>query len=196
MRYCTAPGGPLGPRYPGAHVAPHDPRLPRRRPRRRCGHPPVAAVARRPPEVPARPDRLGPHAAAGDGRPAAPAHGRRRRARRDGRAARARRSPRSCPSSGAADVLAEPSPRDSMAAIGLAAAVLLERHGEDVVLGSFAADHVIDGAEAFERTRARGRRRGARRVRRDHRHRRDRPVDRVRVRPLRARPSAWPTPRA
>ncbi|GCD21216.1 mannose-1-phosphate guanyltransferase [Cellulomonas algicola] len=48
-------------------------------------------------------------------------------------------------------LLAEPSPRDSMAAIGLAAAVLLERHGEDVVLGSFAADHVISGTEAFER---------------------------------------------
>jgi len=56
------------------------------------------------------------------------------------------------PGLGADDVLAEPSPRDSMAAIGLAAAVLLERHGEDVVLGSFAADHVIEGAEAFERT--------------------------------------------
>ncbi|WP_315095131.1 mannose-1-phosphate guanylyltransferase [uncultured Cellulomonas sp.] len=56
------------------------------------------------------------------------------------------------PEVGAADVLAEPSPRDSMAAIGLAAAVLLERHGEDVVLGSFAADHVIDGTEAFEQT--------------------------------------------
>jgi mannose-1-phosphate guanylyltransferase len=56
------------------------------------------------------------------------------------------------PQLGADDVLAEPSPRDSMAAIGLAAAVLLERHGEDVVLGSFAADHVIEGAEAFERT--------------------------------------------
>jgi mannose-1-phosphate guanylyltransferase len=48
-------------------------------------------------------------------------------------------------------LLAEPSPRDSMAAIGLAAAVLLERHGDDVVLGSFAADHVIAGTEAFER---------------------------------------------
>ena len=47
-------------------------------------------------------------------------------------------------------LLAEPSPRDSMAAIGLAAAVLLERHGPDVVLGSFAADHVITGTEAFE----------------------------------------------
>lgn len=50
-----------------------------------------------------------------------------------------------------ARLLAEPSPRDSMAAIGLAAAVLLERHGEDVVLGSFAADQVIAGTEAFER---------------------------------------------
>jgi mannose-1-phosphate guanylyltransferase len=39
-----------------------------------------------------------------------------------------------------------------MAAIGLAAAVLLERHGEDVVLGSFAADHVISGTAAFEQT--------------------------------------------
>jgi mannose-1-phosphate guanylyltransferase len=47
-------------------------------------------------------------------------------------------------------LLAEPSPRDSMAAIGLAAAVLLERHGDDVVLGSFAADHVISGTDAFE----------------------------------------------
>jgi mannose-1-phosphate guanylyltransferase len=45
-------------------------------------------------------------------------------------------------------VLAEPSPRDSMAAIGLAAAVLAERHG-DVVLGSFAADQVIHGSRAF-----------------------------------------------
>lgn len=48
-------------------------------------------------------------------------------------------------------LLTEPSPRDSMAAIGLAAAVLLQRHGEDVVLGSFAADHVIAGTEPFER---------------------------------------------
>jgi mannose-1-phosphate guanylyltransferase len=48
-------------------------------------------------------------------------------------------------------VLAEPSPRDSMAAIGLAAAVLAERHGPDVVLGSFAADQVIHGSRAFGR---------------------------------------------
>src|SRR3954470_1284484 len=56
------------------------------------------------------------------------------------------------PELAAGQVLAEPSPRDSMAAIGLAAAVLLERHGEDVVLGSFAADHVISGTAAFEQT--------------------------------------------
>ncbi|WP_454044479.1 mannose-1-phosphate guanylyltransferase [Cellulosimicrobium sp. Marseille-Q8652] len=47
------------------------------------------------------------------------------------------------------NVLAEPSPRDSMAAIGLAAAVLERRHG-DVVIGSFAADQVITGHDAFE----------------------------------------------
>lgn len=47
-----------------------------------------------------------------------------------------------------ADVLAEPSPRDSMAAIGLAAAVL-ERRDPDTVLGSFAADHVIADPDAF-----------------------------------------------
>ena len=52
-------------------------------------------------------------------------------------------------------VLAEPSPRDSMAAIGLAAAVLERRAtetGEDLVMGSFAADHVISDATAFRRT--------------------------------------------
>jgi mannose-1-phosphate guanylyltransferase len=45
-------------------------------------------------------------------------------------------------------VLAEPSARDSMAAIGLAAA-LLERRDPDAVMGSFAADHVITEPEAF-----------------------------------------------
>lgn len=48
-----------------------------------------------------------------------------------------------------ARVLAEPSPRDSMAAIGLAAA-LLEREDPDAVIGSFAADHVIDDDAAFQ----------------------------------------------
>jgi mannose-1-phosphate guanylyltransferase len=45
-------------------------------------------------------------------------------------------------------VLAEPSARDSMAAIGLAAA-LLERRDPDAVMGSFAADHVITEPAAF-----------------------------------------------
>lgn len=45
-------------------------------------------------------------------------------------------------------VLAEPAPRDSMAAIGLAAAVV-ERTDPDAVIGSFAADHVIPDADAF-----------------------------------------------
>jgi mannose-1-phosphate guanylyltransferase len=48
-------------------------------------------------------------------------------------------------------VLAEPSPRDSMAAIGLAAA-LLERRDPEAVMGSFAADHVIADPEAFRET--------------------------------------------
>jgi mannose-1-phosphate guanylyltransferase len=52
------------------------------------------------------------------------------------------------PELGADAVLAEPSPRDSMAAIGLAAAVLLEREG-DVVVGSFAADQVVDDGPGF-----------------------------------------------
>lgn len=47
-------------------------------------------------------------------------------------------------------LLAEPTPRDSMAAIGLAAA-LLEREDPDAVMGSFAADHVIPDGDAFER---------------------------------------------
>jgi mannose-1-phosphate guanylyltransferase len=48
-----------------------------------------------------------------------------------------------------ANVLAEPSPKESMAAIGLAAAVLLRRDPQ-AVLGSFAADHIISGRDAFE----------------------------------------------
>lgn len=52
------------------------------------------------------------------------------------------------PELGAEGLLAEPSPRDSMAAIALATAVLRRRHG-DVVVGSFAADHVIADPAAF-----------------------------------------------
>jgi mannose-1-phosphate guanylyltransferase len=46
-------------------------------------------------------------------------------------------------------ILAEPSPRDSMAAIGLAAAIV-ERQDPEAVIGSFAADHVIRHRDAFE----------------------------------------------
>ncbi|MGB7818548.1 MAG: mannose-1-phosphate guanylyltransferase [Ornithinibacter sp.] len=52
------------------------------------------------------------------------------------------------PELGADAVLAEPSPRDSMAAIALAAAVV-ERRDPDAVVGSFAADHVIPDGAAF-----------------------------------------------
>ncbi|MGC5615657.1 mannose-1-phosphate guanylyltransferase [Georgenia sp. Z1491] len=47
------------------------------------------------------------------------------------------------------DVLAEPSPRDSMAAIGLAAAIIGERHGPGALVGSFAADHIVSDDAAF-----------------------------------------------
>ncbi len=46
-------------------------------------------------------------------------------------------------------VVAEPAPRDSMAAIGLAAA-MLERADPLAVMGSFAADHVVTDPAAFE----------------------------------------------
>jgi mannose-1-phosphate guanylyltransferase len=47
-----------------------------------------------------------------------------------------------------ANLIAEPSPRGSMAAIGLAAAIL-ERRDPDAVIGSFAADHVIGQPQVF-----------------------------------------------
>ncbi|KAG5936968.1 hypothetical protein E4U60_002171 [Claviceps pazoutovae] len=46
------------------------------------------------------------------------------------------------------NLFTEPGPKDSMAAIGLAAAVLLKRDPE-AVIGSFAADHMIAGEDAF-----------------------------------------------
>ncbi|PRY60125.1 mannose-1-phosphate guanylyltransferase [Knoellia remsis] len=52
------------------------------------------------------------------------------------------------PRLGDAQVLAEPSPRDSMAAIGLAAAVV-EARDPEAIIGSFAADHVIPDGDAF-----------------------------------------------
>lgn len=47
-----------------------------------------------------------------------------------------------------ANLVVESSPRDSMAAIGLAAAIL-ESRDPDAVMGSFAADHVIGEPEVF-----------------------------------------------
>jgi mannose-1-phosphate guanylyltransferase len=47
-----------------------------------------------------------------------------------------------------ADLVVEPSPRESAAAIGLAAAVLAQRD-PDCVVGSFAADHVVADEAAF-----------------------------------------------
>jgi len=46
------------------------------------------------------------------------------------------------------NLLCEPGPKDSMAAIGLAAAILAKRD-PDAVIGSFAADHMISGDDAF-----------------------------------------------
>jgi len=46
------------------------------------------------------------------------------------------------------NILCEPGPKDSMAAIGLAAAVIARRD-PDAIIGSFAADHMISGDDAF-----------------------------------------------
>ena len=71
-------------------------------------------------------------------------------------------------------VLAEPSARDSMAAIGLAAA-MLERRDPEAVMGSFAADHVITDPDGFRDSVREGRRRRPRRLAGDDRHRPDLP---------------------
>ncbi len=47
------------------------------------------------------------------------------------------------------DVVAEPSGRDSMPAIGLAMMLVAARFGEDAVVGSFAADHAVDDEDLF-----------------------------------------------
>ncbi|KAG8992903.1 hypothetical protein FRB94_011195 [Tulasnella sp. JGI-2019a] len=47
-----------------------------------------------------------------------------------------------------ANLLSEPSPKESAAAIGLAAAVLARRD-PNAIIGSFAADHMISGNDAF-----------------------------------------------
>ncbi|KAL6816291.1 hypothetical protein V8C40DRAFT_277248 [Trichoderma camerunense] len=52
------------------------------------------------------------------------------------------------PNLDSSNLFTEPGPKDSMAAIGLAAAILLRRDPE-AVIGSFAADHMISGEDAF-----------------------------------------------
>ncbi|WP_025272212.1 mannose-1-phosphate guanylyltransferase [Haloglycomyces albus] len=49
------------------------------------------------------------------------------------------------------NILVEPSPRDSAAAISLAAAVIAERDPK-AIMGSFAADHLVPDHEAFAQT--------------------------------------------
>jgi mannose-1-phosphate guanylyltransferase len=55
---------------------------------------------------------------------------------------------RELPGLGANDLILEPSPKDSTAAIALAAAVLVRRN-PDAIVGSFAADHVITDDRRF-----------------------------------------------
>ena len=52
------------------------------------------------------------------------------------------------PELSAANLIVEPSPRDSCAAIGLATAII-ERRAPGAVIGSFAADHVIERVDVF-----------------------------------------------
>jgi mannose-1-phosphate guanylyltransferase len=49
------------------------------------------------------------------------------------------------------NILVEPVPRDSCAAIGLAAAVIAKKDPQGL-MGSFAADHLIQQADVFEAT--------------------------------------------
>src|SRR5690606_35779366 len=49
-----------------------------------------------------------------------------------------------------ANIVLESEPKDSSAAIGLAAAILVRRE-PDVIIGSFAADHVISDERSFHR---------------------------------------------
>ena len=53
------------------------------------------------------------------------------------------------PELSAADLVLEPSPKDSAAAVGLAC-TLIERRDPGAIIGSFAADHVVEPAEAFQ----------------------------------------------
>ncbi|SEA16550.1 mannose-1-phosphate guanylyltransferase [Bowdeniella nasicola] len=47
-------------------------------------------------------------------------------------------------------IITEPSGRNSLPAIALASAIAARRYGEDVLVGSFAADHVIENEDSFD----------------------------------------------
>lgn len=47
-------------------------------------------------------------------------------------------------------IIVEPSPRDSMAAISVATYVLAAQHGSDILVSSFAADHQITNLDGFQ----------------------------------------------
>ena len=88
------------------------------------------------------------------------------------------------PELGERAIIAEPSARDSMAAIGLAAA-MLERRDPEAVMGSFAADHVIADAGGVPAERGRRGRGCPRRLAGDDRDRADPSLDGVRLHPPR-----------
>ncbi len=99
---------------------------------------------------------------------------------------------RQLPDLAPAQVIAEPAPRDSMAAIGLAAATI-ERDDPTGIIGSFAADHVIRGRGRLPGGGAGGRRGGRHGAAGHDRDRADGAGDRLRLRPRgRAR---WPASR-
>lgn len=56
---------------------------------------------------------------------------------------------RQLPELSTGDLVLEPSPKDSAAAIGLAC-MLVQRRDPEAIIGSFAADHVIEPAGAFQ----------------------------------------------
>ena len=82
------------------------------------------------------------------------------------------------------DLVLESEPKDSGAAIGLAAAILYQRD-PDTIMGSFAADHVISPDEALPGRRARGHLHRRRRQDRHHRHQAHAPLHRIRLHPYR-----------
>ena len=86
------------------------------------------------------------------------------------------------------NVVLESEPRDSTAAIGLAAAIL-ERREPGVVIGSFAADHVISGDALFRAAVADAVAAARCRVHRDDRHHADRARRGLRVHRVRRRRS-------